>query len=270
MSFTQRNIDGLIYHSADAFESVGGLVHGFASRTGGVSEAEFSSLNLGRSRGDKPECVRENYRRFEAALGGSLDKLVMCRQVHSDRVEVVTEADALPDLYAATPFEADGLITNVKGLSLAVFYADCIPVLLYDPSCKVVAAIHSGWRGTARGITGKAVSIMQEQFSCDPSHILAAIGPGICEKCFETHEDVPLAMRNLFGVEADSFISPLPTGKFHVNLKGMIRHTLQKAGLPSENIDDLSLCTACHPELYWSHRRLGEARGNQAAIIALR
>lgn len=269
MSFTQYDIDGLIFHRADALHSAGGLMHGFATRTGGVSEAEFSSLNLGRSRGDKPASVRENYRRFASALGGSLDRLVLCRQVHSDHVEVVTEADALPDLYSPTPFEADGLITNVPGLALAVFYADCIPVLLYDPIKKVVAAVHSGWRGTARGIAGKAVARMQEQFSCDPSQILASIGPGICEQCFETHEDVPLAMRNLFGAESDTFITPLPTEKFQVNLKGMIAHTLRLCGLLPEHIDDLSLCTACHPELYWSHRRLGEARGNQAAIIAL-
>lgn len=269
MSFTRYDNDGLIFHRADALDAAGGLIHGFATRTGGVSEAEFSSLNLGRSRGDKPEFVRENYRRFEAALGGSLNRLVLCRQVHSDRVELVTEADALPDLYAPTPFEADGLITNVPGVALAVFYADCIPVLLYDPVLKVVAALHSGWRGTARGIVGNAVTRMQEHFACAPAQMLAAIGPGICEQCFETHEDVPLAMRELYGQDAEAFITPLPTKKFQVDLKGMIAHTLRKAGLLPQHIDDLSLCTACHPELYWSHRRLGEKRGNQAAIVVL-
>ncbi len=269
MSFTQYDINGLVYHRADSFDAASGVMHGFATRTGGISEGAFASLNLGRSRGDQPESVRENYRRFEAALGGSLQQLVLCRQVHSDRVEVVTESDALPDLYAPTPFEADGLITNVPGLALAVFYADCIPVLLYDSVQQVVAAVHSGWRGTARGISGKAVSLMQEQFGSQPKDILAAIGPGICPQCFETHEDVPHALRELFGDEAKDYITPLPQEKFQVDLKGMIAHTLQVVGLPSQNIDDLSLCTACHPELYWSHRRLGEARGNQAAIIAL-
>lgn len=269
MSFTQHEKQGLVYHTADHFPSHA-LLHGFSSRLGGVSEGVLDSLNLGRSRGDTPAHVRENYQRFENALGGSLSSLVMCQQVHSDRVVTVTQEHALPDLYAPTPFEADGLVTNVPGLALTVFYADCIPVLLYDPSGQVIAAVHSGWRGTAGGIAGKAVLRMQEDFSSHPSDILAAIGPGICERCFETHEDVPSAMRETLGSHAQPFISPLPSGKFQVDLKGMIVQTLLGCGLLPENIARLDLCTACHPELYWSHRRLGDQRGNQAAVISLR
>jgi len=269
VSFTQHELQGLVYHTADHFPS-DALLHGFSTRLGGVSEGALDSLNLGRSRGDSPTCVRENYRRFENALGGSLTSLVMCQQVHSDRVVTVSAEHALPDLYAPTPFQADGLVTNVPGLALTVFYADCIPVLLYDPAGQVIAAVHSGWRGTAGGISGKAVLRMQEDFSSSPTDIRAAIGPGICQSCFETHGDVPSAMRALLGREAEPFISPLPSGKFQVDLKGMIVHTLLGCGLLPQNIACLALCTACHPELYWSHRRLGEQRGNQAAVISLR
>lgn len=269
MSFTQQEKKGLVYHTADHFPS-DALLHGFSTRLGGVSQGALHSLNLGRSRADNPACVRENYRRFGSALGGSLSSLVMCQQVHSDRVVTVSQEHALPDLYAPTPFEADGLVTNVPGLALTVFYADCIPVLLYDPTGGVVAAVHSGWRGTAGGIVGKAVLRMQADFSSHPSDILAAIGPGICQNCFETHEDVPCAMGEIFGNQAEAFINPLPTGKFQVDLKGMIVQTLLGCGLLPQNIARLDLCTACHPELYWSHRRLGEQRGNQAAVISLR
>ncbi len=269
MSFTQQEKNKLIFHTCDAFSAHGGLRHAFASRLGGVSRPPFDSLNLGRSRGDEPEAVRENYRRLSAALGGSLEPLVMCRQIHSDRVLTVTQEDALPDLYESNIPEADGLVTNVPGLTLAVFYADCIPVLLFDPVQRVVGAVHSGWRGTARGIAAKAVARMCEDFGSRPADILAAIGPGICPTCFQTHDDVPQALRAQMGPEAEPFILPLSDEKFAVDLKGLIAHTLRRQALSSSHIVSLPLCTSCQPTLYWSHRRLGEQRGNQAAVITL-
>lgn len=270
MAFTQHEWNGVVFHRATPLCADDGVLHGFSSRLGGVSEQPFSSLNLGRSRGDSEERVRENYRRFAQAVGGSLQRLILCRQVHSDHVVLVTAADALSDLYAPTPLEADGLITNVPHVALLVFYADCIPVLLYDPVRRAVGAVHSGWRGTAKGIAGKAVRLMGEHFGSRPTDLKAAIGPGICPNCFETHADVPIALREQFGSEAEAFIQARPRGKFSVDLKGMIAHTLRAQGLLADNIDKTDLCTSCRPELYWSHRRLGEARGNQAAVIALR
>ena len=270
MAFTQQDANGLVYFTPDAMEAAGGITHCFTSRPGGVSAGYFSRLNLGRSRNDDPLCVRENYRRVSEALSLPLEHLALCQQIHSDRVVTVQEEDTLADLYSPTPFEADALITNRPGITLAVFYADCIPVLLYDPIKQVIAAIHSGWRGTALNIAGKALQQMQREFGCDPATVLAAIGPGICPTCFETHTDVPQAMEAEMGSQVLPFVKPLPDGKFQVDLKGTIGHTLIQGGILPQHLSTLSLCTGCHPELFWSHRKIGEQRGNQAALISLR
>lgn len=269
MSFQQKDHQGLLYHEADRLSEIGGLLHGFATRLGGVSEEPFAELNLGRVRGDRPEHVRENYRRFTTALGGEGYRLALCRQIHSDRILTIRREDALQDLYDETVPEADALITNEPGLFLTVFYADCIPVLLYDPVHKAIGAIHSGWRGTAACIAPKAVAQMGRVYGSRPGDILVAIGPGICPCCFETHADVPEAMQVQFGDAALPYMAHLPAGKFQVDLKGMIAQSLLACGVRPEHRFVLPLCTCCHPELYWSHRRLGEQRGNQAAMIAL-
>lgn len=271
MSFTQHEQNGIVFHTADAFTAAGCVRHGFASRLGGVSTGAFSSLNLSFSRGDDPESVRENYHRLCAALGIDETRLVRTHQVHSDEVRVATGADILPALTGPVPDETDGLITNEPGLCLTIYYADCIPVLLCDPVKRVIGAVHSGWRGTAQDIVPKAIAKMQARYGCDPKNILAAIGPGIGPCCFETHDDVPNALQAALGQGITPYTPPLPErpGKYAVDLKGLLAWRLCRAGLAPAHIDTLSLCTACHPELYWSHRKLGPARGNHGAMIAL-
>jgi YfiH family protein len=160
------------------------------------------------------------------------------------------------------------MITDVEGIGLAVFSADCIPVLLYDAVRKIVGAVHAGWRGTALGIAEKAVCAMRENFGCDPGNITAAIGPGISSCCFETSDDVPDAMYAALGNEAEPYLKQDGL-KWHVDLKGLNACFLRRAGLPEAQIDISNYCTACRPDLFWSHRKLGEARGSQAAVIAL-
>ena len=269
MSFTQQTNHGVVFHTADAFTSAGGVAHGFATRRGGVSAAPFDSLNLGLSRPDQREAVRENYRRFCAAIGTDVTSLVMTQQVHEDAIREATRADVLPDLLDPIPYQVDGLVTNQPGLCLTIYYADCIPVLLYDPVQKAIAAVHSGWRGTSLGIAPQAVARLTDLYGSRPENILAAIGPGIGPCCFETHDDVPTAMAHRLGDGAAPYCKPLENGKFAVDLKGLIHWQLCQAGLTPDHVDTLSLCTACHPELYWSHRKMGDQRGNQAAMIQL-
>ena len=154
-------------------------------------------------------------------------------------------------------------------LCLTIYYADCIPVLLYDPVHRAIAAVHSGWRGTSLGIAPQAVAKMTALYGSDPGDILAAIGPGIGPCCFETHDDVPSAMVQRLGEDILSHCAPLAHGKFSVDLKGIIHWQLTQAGLADGHVDTLSLCTACHPELYWSHRKMGDQRGNHAAMLQL-
>ena len=134
-----------------------------------------------------------------------------------------------------------------------------------------IAAVHSGWRGTSLGIAPKAVAKMTALYGTRPEDVLAAIGPGIGPCCFETHDDVPTALEDRLGPAVRPFCRPLEqaAGKFTVDLKGIIAWELRQAGLAEEHIDTLPLCTACHPELYWSHRKMGDQRGNHAAMIAL-
>ena len=221
MNIIEHNKNGLVYLTADGFEAAGGVAHGFSTRLGGVSEGIYATLNLGMNRGDAPDRVRENYRRFCAAIGADMGNIVCASQVHGDTERTVT------------------------------------------------AAVHAGWRGTALGIAAKAVERMVDCYGCDRLDILAAVGPGISKCCFETHEDVPNAMTEAMGAAALSSIEVLPTGKFHVDLKGLNAKRLESAGLDPEHIAVSADCTCCLPEKYWSHRYTHGERGSQAAMIAI-
>ena len=269
MSFTKQTKDQVVFHTSDNISAAGGVAHGFASRLGGVSTGPCAQLNLGLTRHDKPEAVRENYTRFCAALGTDVDHLVFSHQVHEDTIRVVQASDVLADIFDPIPYDADGLITDQPGLCLTIYYADCIPVLLYDPVKKVIAAVHSGWRGTALGIAPQAVKKMADLYGSDPKDVLAAIGPGIGPCCFETHDDVPNAMTAQLGQGVMDHVTTLPNGKFQVDLKGILTWQLTAAGVTHDHLEVLPLCTGCHPELYWSHRKMGDQRGNQAAMIQL-
>lgn len=255
--------------AADTFDAAGGVAHGFSTRIGGVSEGIWDSLNLGTALGDDPDRVRENHRRFFAAVGASGDKLALTHQVHGAEIRAVTSADWVTDVYDRPEYEADGLVTATPGVILRVTSADCLPVLFYDPVRRVIAAVHAGWRGTALGIAGAAVERMQQIYGSRPEDILAAIGPGISKCCFETHEDVPNAMMASLGSSALQQFEIKENGKFAVDLKGLNRARLLAAGLTEEHIAVSSDCTACMGEKYWSHRKLGTARGSMAAVIQL-
>lgn len=265
VTFTRRGDIPFYYCAQPAWA---GAAHGFSTRVGGVSPAPWDSLNLGAGRGDEAANVAENFRRFCAVLGCPT-RLVKNRQEHTCRVRVVGEADVLPSPADRGDRSADALITDVPGICLTAFTADCIPILLYDPVRRVVGAVHAGWRGTALGIAARAVERMVDCYGCDRLDILAAVGPGISKCCFETHEDVPNAMTEAMGAAALSSIEVLPTGKFHVDLKGLNAKRLENAGLDPEHIAVSADCTCCLPEKYWSHRYTHGERGSQAAMIAI-
>ena len=269
MEFAEHNQQGLVYLTADGFTAAGGVAHGFSTRLGGVSQGIYASLNLGVNRGDDPAAVRENFSRFCAAVGAPADRTVFSAQVHGDVVRTVTTADVGKGVDRKADYEADGLVTDVPGVTLAVFSADCLPVLLYDPVRRAAAAVHAGWRGTALGIVTRAVERMVDCYGCDRLDILAAIGPGISKCCFETHEDVPNAMTEAMGAPALHCIEVLPNGKFHVDLKALNARRLESAGLAPEHIALSGDCTACLSDKYWSHRATRGERGSQAAMIAI-
>lgn len=269
MTIVQKQHQSVVFLASEEMEQAGGVAHGFSTRLGGISEGMWASLNLGVSRGDDPDHVRENYRRFLTAIGAQGPRMAMSNQVHENHVRVITKADVKEDPYEKVSYEADGLVTDLPGVTLVIFSADCLPILYYDPVRQVVAAAHAGWRGTAADIAGAVVRKMEEVYGCDPQNILAAIGPGIGPCCFETHEDVPNAMTEAMGAAALSAIEVLPTGKFHVDLKALNAKRLESAGLDPAHIAVSPDCTCCMPEKYWSHRATHGERGSQAAMIAL-
>lgn len=265
--FHTHTKNDLVYLSSDVLESPA-VAHGFSTRRGGVSPAPWDSLNLDDRRGDDLANVQENFRRLCAALDIDARRVVLSRQVHRDDVRVVTSADCgkglwLPQDYAS----ADALVTDVPGIPLIVFSADCNVLLLHDPVRRVIGAVHAGWRGTAAGIAAKTAQVMQRIYGCNPADIRAAAGPAIGQCCFETDGDVPDALRNALGADAEPFIVRRGA-KWHIDLKGINALWLKRCGVG--HIDICDHCTACRPELYWSHRKMGLHRGEQAAVIALR
>lgn len=246
-----------------------GTPHGFSTRLGGVSGGYLASLNLGCHRGDGEENLRENYRRFGAATGTDMDRVVMTNQVHGVAVRAVGEGDVKPDLLAPTPFEADGLITDCPHITLVIFSADCIPILLFDPVRRVIGACHAGWRGTAGAIARVTVEAMASRYGCAPGDIRVAIGPGIGPCCFETDGDVPQAMEASLGSLAAPFIREAGPGRYRVGLTDINRAILLRTGISERLIDVSQDCTCCRHDRYWSHRHTGGVRGSQAAAIML-
>ncbi len=268
MSFYDKTVNGLTLHTSTLLEDLG-VPHAFTTRMGGVSTDVFASLNLGMNRGDDPEKVRENYRRVCGALGADMGKLAFSSQVHEDVVRRVSMDDAGKGLDRKIDYNADGLTTNIPGMTLVTFGADCLTIMLYDPVKKVIANLHAGWRGTALGIVERAVEKMTTEYDSNAADIVAAIGPGISSCCFETHADVPDAMTTALGDEVTPFVVSLGDGKFKVDLKGINALRLKRCGVLTTKIDISPDCTMCSHEKYWSHRYTKGERGSQAALISL-
>lgn len=270
MPFDVHICGDLVYHTSSVFDN-SGIVHGFSTRKGGVSEGCFASLNLrlGGPNPDDREKVVENYRRFCTAVGADVDGTVLSVQVHEDTIRAVTAADAGKGLFRERDYTADALITNEPGLSLMVFSADCGIFLLHDPVSGCIGAVHAGWRGTVLDLPAKTVREMGRRYGAKPENIRVAMGAGIGCCCFETNKDVPDAMLAAFGPEVDRLIHVFGD-KWKVDLEGVNLWRLQEAGIRKEHLDSMGVCTYCTGELYWSHRRDGDARGVQAALIALK
>ncbi len=255
----------LEYLTADALE---GSVHCFTTRYGGVSTGQFSTLNLGTSRGDSMENVLRNYEILGAAVGfptrGCRPHVAGAHGYHPARGKIRLRQGLVPQ--PAGRLRWPHYERTRCGASCA-FAADCTPVLLFDPVKNVAAAVHAGWRGTANGIARKAVEKMAREFGSNPADIGAAIGPCISQCCFETDIDVPQAMLRAFGDEANAFIEKRGE-KYFVDNKGLNKLWLTRAGVTK--IDVSQACTMCQPERFWSHRVTKGYRGSHTGIIELK
>lgn len=262
---------GVTYLTYPALEELSGFVHAFSTRLGGVSEGIYSSMNLSFTRGDDENSVMENYRRLADAVGFSVENIVTSDQTHTANVRVITEADRGNGITKPRPYtDVDGMITNVPGLVLATFYADCVPLYFIDPVRKAIGLSHSGWRGTAAHIGAVTVRRMQEEYGSLPEDIYGAIGPSICQECYEVSEDVILEFQKTFPEQSwrDLFYRK-ENGKYQLNLWEANRHIMLEAGLIEEHISLPGLCTCCNPEFLFSHRASRGKRGNLGAFLGI-
>lgn len=263
---------GVIYLGFQALEETGLVTHGFTTRWGGVSRGIFSSMNLSFTRGDDPESVRENYHRIADAVGFSYDSIVCTDQTHTTNIRVAAEEDRGKGLTKEKDYrDIDGLITNVPGLVLTTFYADCVPLYFLDPRKKAIGLSHSGWRGTVNKMGKATVEAMTREYGTDPKDIIAAIGPSICQDCYEVSGDVADAFKRAFPRETHSgMIQDKKNGKYQLNLWKANELVMREAGIPEKNISLPNLCTCCNPRHLFSHRASKGKRGNLAAFLQLR
>lgn len=272
----------LPYLEFPGMSSLRGVKHMFTTRLGGVSKGDQESLNLSYRMDSSKEDVLENFSIVANALGCKADDIIGADQTHTANVKIV---DSTYSGNAVTKekafFDVDGLITNDPNVVLFVTCADCVPILLADPVNKVVAALHSGWKGTCAGIAANAVNIMKESFGSDPKNIHAVIGPSICQGCYEVSEDLYEAFNASKAYEEidkysennrgiDDFYKPgKEKGKYQLSLWEANRLLLLKNGLHNANIEVTDICTCCNPKVLFSHRASAGRRGGLGAFIKI-
>ena len=248
--FQENKVEDVLYLSYPLLEKTGLVKHGFSTRLGGVSEGIYSSMNLSFAQGDDEERVKENFRRMAHAIGVPEDALVRAQQTHTTNVHRVTlenKNEALKDI--------DGLITNEPGICLVTTYADCVPLYFVDPVHKAIGLSHSGWRGTVGKIGDNTLREMKVTFGTEAKDVFAAIGPSICQDCYEVSEDVIDCFKESFDRKHwKQLFYEKKDKKYQLNLWKANEIILLEAGVLKEHIAVTNLCTNCNPEVLFSHR----------------
>lgn len=261
------------YITFPALSKISFIKHGFSTRLGGVSKGNLSSMNFDFSREDRKN-VEENYKIISDSIGFNHNDLVLSDQVHKSNILLVTNDDRGKGIRKKRDYkEIDGLISNTKGLVLATFYADCVPLYFVDTKKKAIALTHSGWRGTVKGIAAKTIEVMEENFASNPKDIVAVIGPSICKECYEVSEDVANEFIEVFNEEQIKEIiekKDNTNNKYLLDLWKANKHILLEAGLLKENINISAVCTACNSNLLFSHRASNGKRGSLAAFLTIK
>lgn len=261
----------VVYLTFPALERETAVYHGFSTRFGGVSEGIYHSMNLSFTRGDQEEAVKENFCRISSAIGFPSESIVTSDQTHTTNVRVVTEEDRGCGITKPRSYtDVDGMVTNVPGLTLATFYADCVPLYFYDPVHRAIGLSHSGWRGTVGKIGKVTVETMARVYGTKPEDVLAAIGPSICQECYEVSADVIEQFRGGFEEKDwnDLFYAK-ENGKYQLNLWKANEKIFLEAGILPEHISLSNLCTCCNPKFLFSHRASHGKRGNLAAFLGI-
>ena len=264
---TQLSVEPDLYQF-DGLASKSGVVHAITGRRGGVSPVPFDSLNLGYGVPDDPGNVSENRKRVANALGIGLEKIVTTKQVvHGNACAVVTTAETgRGALDRATALEGfDNLVTTESGVYLWMSFADCVPVLLFDPGAPVLGISHSGWQGTLAEAAGSAVRTMIKVGRGSPADLSAYIGPSIGRCCYEVGPEVWERFAERWPASVDP--AARPGNRRLLDLWAAIRATLIEAGLAAERIHCAETCTAHNRDRFFSHRG-DRGRSGRFAMIA--
>ncbi len=244
--------------------------HAFSTRLGGVSQGEFTSMNLSFGRGDSDENVTENYKRFCLAAGFDYESLTASAQVHETVVRKVTAENRGVGIYKPRDMHSvDALVTNDPQVTLVTYYADCTPVFFVDPKNRAIGLAHAGWRGTVGEISRKVVEKMTEEFSTNPNDLVCAIGPVISKCCYEVSADCAGEFATLFGKDSPVIILTEKEDKFMIDLALANKLILMNAGVKEDNIVFSDLCTQCNSDLLWSHRATAGKRGTMSAFMSI-
>ncbi len=260
--------DDLCYITFPKLSRCGAVRHTFSTRMGGVSEGQFSSMNLSFRNGDSRENVEKNYELLCSAVGIETSHLVLSRQTHTNNVRIVTGDDCGTGYNRPSFEDVDGLITNQRGVALVTQYADCTPLLFCDPIKRVAATSHAGWRGTVKEIGRITVKKMVDEFGCNPSDIIAAIGPCIGSCCYEVDDPVFNEFLKL-KIDMRPAFTAKENGRYMLDLRLANKLILLDSGIKEENLDIADICTCCNSIEMHSHRATAGKRGNLAAIIEL-
>lgn len=258
MGFVEK--DGLRYFQFDLFHDQP-LCHAILTRQGGFSQPPFDQLNTGGTVGDDPEAVLKNHQVIFDRLGLDFASRFDVWQVHGKRIET---AEA-PRGEGTPHTKADGILTNKPEVTLLMRFADCVPILLYDPVQRVMGIVHAGWQGTVKKIAQAAIQKMSSAYNSQPADILAGIGPSICPDCYEVGQNVRSAFREAFGKESELFFRELK-GRLTLDLWAANQATLKAAGV--HQVEVSALCTACNPQDWYSHRAQNGRTGRFAALMA--
>lgn len=264
--FEEKVIEGVPLLTYPLLEKTGIVTHGFTTRMGGVSKGDCSTMNISTTRGDAPEAIEENRKRLARALGVKVEDFTYTHQTHTTNVAVVREEDR-----GKRFMETDGMVTNVPEICLVTFYADCVPLYFVDPVHKAIGLSHSGWRGTVGRMGQVTLEKMKEVYGTRPEDVYAAIGPSICQDCYEVSGDVIEEFQKSFSKSVwPQLFYKKENGKYQLNLWKANQLVLTEAGVAEQKIAVTNLCTHCNPEILFSHRSTGVKRGNLSALLAIK
>lgn len=270
--FHENRKGEVLYLTFPLIEETNVVRHGFSTRIGGVSQGIYASMNLSFQRGDDEHAVRENFKRIAAAIGVKEEGITFSKQTHTANVREVWLEDKGKGLTKEMDYDdVDGLVTNVPGICLATFYADCVPLFFVDPKKRAIGLSHSGWRGTVGKIGKRTVEKMSQLYGSRPEDIYAAVGPSICQDCYEVTGDVIEEFQKNFREEYwKELFYKKENGRYQLNLWKANEFVLREAGILEEHLAVTNLCTCCNPDLLFSHRASHGKRGNLGAFLQLK